>query len=245
MNTIALVTRTSLKNLIKKPLNVLLVLIPLILGLLAYYFFGVKFYEYLMSEGRAYIDQYIQAGSAWGKVVYYILAAILTVILFFVINWTFVICISLIASPFNDALSARIEKQLVGEIPKSGVKGPWQFIKKVVFVIFNEAKKILFIVFFASIGLIMSYIPILVPIGLTISGLLFAIQFLDFSWSRNDWSFSECFSDVRRHFFYYIISGVAFLVLVTLPVVNVFVPSLATSFYTTLWVKLNKDKFLV
>jgi CysZ protein len=222
--------------------NFIFALIPILIGLATYYFIGMELYQYVMGEGQALIErQFGASANEWSSFIYYALAIFFTIILYFFVNWTFVIFISIVASPFNDILSSRIEKMLTGQEMESVSESFSRMIKKVLWTVFNEIKKVLFIGFIAFIGLVLSYIPILTPLSLLISALLLAAQFIDYSWARNDLSLGKCISDLRNHLMSYTLMGVFFFFLVSIPFVNLIVPSLATSYFTTLWVRFNKD----
>ncbi len=232
--------KPSVQLLLSNRVNFLLALTPVFIGILVYSFLGMGFYNYVMGEGRAYLDTYITSNS-WNSFVYYIMAAFLTVVLFFVVNWSFVIFISILSSPFNDLLSGRIEKLLIGEnVPplSSSFKA---MLKNILWTIFNELKKILVIGFIAFCGFVLGYIPLLTPLSLIISALLIAAQFIDYSWSRNELKVNDCLMDLKKHFFQYTPMGVVFFFLISIPLINLLVPSLATSYFTVLWVKLNKQ----
>lgn len=231
--------KPSISFILKDPVNFLFALIPVLIGLAAYYFVGMNFYEYVMREGQAYINSYIQAESTWGAIVYYVLAAVLTVILFFVVNWTFVIFVSIIASPFNDMLSSRIEKKMLGQKLETLSESFGRMIRKILWTLWNEVKKILVIVVIASIGLVFSYIPFLTPISFLISALLLASQFIDYSWSRHNYTIGKILSDLRKNVFSYTLMGVVFFVFVSIPLLNILVPPLATSYFTVLFLELN------
>ena len=93
---------------------------------------------------------------------------------------------------------------------------------------------------FIILSLIFGYIPILTPISILITVLLLAMGFIDYSWSRHDISFSDCKIDLRRNFLSYAIGGGVFMVIVSVPIINIIVPSLATSYFTVLWIKNNE-----
>ncbi len=232
----------SIKLITSDKVNFCLASIPIFIGMAVYYFLGMSFYEYVMGEGRAYIDSHFNQASNWGSFVYYAMAIVLTVILYFVVNWSFVIFISILSSPFNDLLSARIEKLIIGQPMEDIGTSLKKMVGKVFWTLFNELKKVFFIGSIAVIGFVLSYIPFLTPFSLIISALLLAIQFIDYSWARHDLSFGSCLSDVRRNFVGYTLMGIVFFFLVSIPLLNLIVPSFATSYFTVLWVKLNNNE---
>ncbi|MCT4643283.1 MAG: EI24 domain-containing protein [Bacteriovoracaceae bacterium] len=239
MKNVFLTFRPSLDQITKNKINLILAIIPIILGGFLYYKFGSWFYSTIMDYGQNLINDYVSQGTM-GSIVYYILATLVTVLLFLLVNWTFVLSVSVIASPFNDMLSSRIEKQLQGK-ELEGVSDTFkQLILKSIKTILNEVKKISFILTLSIIAFVLGYFPILAPISILINVILLSVSFIDYSWSRNDISFKECRKDIRKNILGYSISGGFFFVLVSIPLVNLVVPPLATSFYTVLWVKNNE-----
>mgnify|MGYP002623013809 FL=1 len=245
MNLVISNIKPSIKILVSNKANALLALAPIFIGILAYYFLGLYFYEFFVNKGTSYINSQFQQQGDWSSYIYYVLAILLTIILYFVVNWTFIIFVSVIASPFNDLLSARIEKQIMGSELTPMSESLRASLKKIFWTIGNEIKKVFFIGFIAFIGIVLSYIPFLTPLSLVISALLLSSQFLDYSWARNELSLSNCIDDLRRNFFYYGLMGFIFFFVISIPIVNLIVPPLATSFFTILWVKLNKKEGLV
>ncbi|MCO4754179.1 MAG: hypothetical protein KC478_06840, partial [Bacteriovoracaceae bacterium] len=88
--------RPSFKNITKDKVNFVMALIPVLIGIALYYFLGSWIYESATTAGKDLIDQYISQDNL-GAVVYWFAAAILTVMLFFLVNWTFVLVVTLIA----------------------------------------------------------------------------------------------------------------------------------------------------
>lgn len=226
----------AFKNITKDKINFLLALIPVTIGLVLYYFLGSWIYETVLGAGQELIEQYISKDT-WSSVFYYIAAALLSVMLFFLVNWTFVLIVALIASPFNDILSMRIEKKMKGEANLE--LGPTfsRLLSRLFFTLFNEIKKILFIVILSAFSFMFGYIPILAPIGVFFAVVLLAVEFLDYSWSRHDMKFKDCVRDLKRYLPGYSFGAAFFFMLVSVPLLNLIVPALATSYFTTLWVK--------
>lgn len=234
---------TSLKpasgQIFKDKINMLLALVPVIIGILLYFFLGTWLYGSVMDQGQIMIKEYVSEG-AMGTFVYYIVAAILTIMMYFLVNWTFVIIVATIASPFNDMLSKRIEKILEGKQPDSLQQTFKEMTKNLVATLFNELKKISFIICLSLLALVMGFFPFLTPLSVFLSILLLSIQFLDYSWARHDLAFGKCVNDIRRNVVGYAIGGAFFFVIVSIPVVNLIVPPLATSYFTILWMKNNE-----
>lgn len=227
---------TAFSYLVKNKINFVLMLIPVIMGILLYVFLGSFFYESAMELGNQYVEEYLGNGTK-GSIAYYAMATVLTVLLFFIVNWTFVLVVSILASPFNDILSERIEKLHNGqELVNIGSSLSSRF-GRLPAILFNELKKITFIISLVFLSLLLSIIPLLSPITIILSILLLCIEFVDYSWSRHQMSFSDCLKDLKGNLFGYLFGGGLFFAMVSIPFINLFVPSMATSFFTVFWVK--------
>ena len=79
------------------------------MGLALYFFLGAKLYQLVMVYGRGKIEGFIGDGSG-ASFVYWALFILFMATLFFVVNWTFVMVVSVLPAPFNDAISARVER---------------------------------------------------------------------------------------------------------------------------------------
>jgi CysZ protein len=233
--------KPSIGMVFKNKVNFVLSLIPMMMGILLYWFAGTKVYESTMGWGKELIDKYITEGT-WSSVVYYLVATILTIMLFFVVNWTFVLVVAVIASPFNDVMSGRIEKLLNGQQPLSLADSFTQIGKNLFKTLFNEIKKVSLIITLTIISMVFGYIPILTPISVFIAIMLLAWEFLDYSWGRHKLTFGSCVKDMRQNLLDYALGGAFFFIIVSIPVVNLLVPPLATSYFTTLWVKNNENR---
>lgn len=220
----------SLSLLKEDKVILLLSFIPILIGLVAYYYLGNLIYVDLLDWGKNFVAEKI-SNSEWLSYISWIFTAILTVILYFLVSWTFVLFVSIIASPFNDIISGRIEKRLLGR-PSPNFNSE-KFFKRVITVLINESKKILLIIFLSILSFVIGFF--FPPLAFIISALLLAISFLDYAWSRKDLSFGDCVVSLRRSFFTYLISGCAFMTLVSVPILNLFVLPFAVIYYSVLF----------
>ncbi len=229
----------ALRLITRDPVNLFLAVVPTAIALFLYFiliafvfkradYFSVLLMDYLPSQ---------DAASIIGK----ILTAILILFVFLVMSWTFVIVVGLIASPFNSMLSSRIETILagkaVGEDRKKTLKEMSQGLGR---TFKNEIKKLVFIVLMAAFAFVLNFFPLFYPVGIFLVAVLLAVQFVDYSWSRHEMGAGACFSDVLRNIIPYSASGFLFLLLVTIPIINAFIPAVATSYFTVLWLKRQK-----
>lgn len=224
----------AFKMIFKDPVNLLLSIFPTIIALALYFFTIATVWrnsDRLVATFRGYIYTADQA-TLLAKV----LTGILIVFLFFVMSWTFVIVVGIIAAPFNSALSSRIEKKLVQQNLLPGQEETFTKMKMSLGTTFkNELKKLVFIAVVAVAAFFFNLFPLFYPVGVLLIAILLTVQFVDYSWSRNDIHFGACLKDVLKNILPYAISGFIFVLLVGIPVLNAFVPALATSYFTVLW----------
>lgn len=224
----------AFKMILKDPVNLLLSLFPTVIALALYFFTIITCYrqsDRLAALFRGYIESPDQA-----NFMARVLTAVLIIFIFFVMSWTFVIVVGIIAAPFNSMLSARIEKKLVQHVADSNKAETMQKIKQSLGQTFkNEFKKLIFIGVVAIVAFLLNFFPLFYPIGIFLVAVLLSVQFIDYSWSRHEMHFGACLKDVTKNILPYSVSGFVFLLLVTVPIVNAFVPAFATSYYTVLW----------
>lgn len=213
---------------------ILLSLIPILVGGALYYWLGSWMYGDVLAWGNQWVKEAI-SNDSWGNVISWMVGIVMTVVLYFVISWTFVLVISIIASPFNDVISSRVERAILGKTEQNVSESFAQMFGRIFRILWNEVKKISFIIILSMIGFLISLIPFLVPVSVVISATLLAIGFLDYSWSRHDFTFSQCFSDIRASFLSYMLGGVVFLFLIAVPILNLFLLPFAVVYFTVLY----------
>ncbi len=226
----------ALKMIFTDPINFMLAIVPTVLALAVYILSIVGIYhnsDRFVSTFRGYIYTADQA-----TVLAKILTGILIVFIFFLMSWTFVMVVGILAAPFNSLLSSRIEK-ILGHKPVTEDKSKsWREMMDGLGQTFkNEFKKILFIILMGAMAFVLNLFPLFYPVGLFIMSVLVAIQFVDYSWSRHEIKFGSCMGDVLKNILPYSLSGFLFLLLVTIPLINTLVPAFATSYYTVLWLQ--------
>lgn len=218
---------------------ILLGCFPTLIGTILYLVGGSYYYNYFTGWGKAYIEQSVSQGT-FGSIVYYLLVAILTVLLFFIVNWTFVLIVTILASPFNDAISARIEKHLGGEALESISLTFKNIFKLGLGVIFNESKKVSLIIFLSILAAIFGLIPILGFVSVILSALLISVEFLDYNWGRHRLTFKKCKNDLFKNGHIYGTAGLFFMFLLSIPFLNLVVLPFAVMYYSTLWFHVRK-----
>lgn len=201
-------------------------LIPILIGFLCYYFIGSYVFTDLFEVGRDYIKQHFEVTGWVSNLIY----GLLVIFFSLFVNFSFFIFISIISGPFNDVISALVaSKYRTKESENSEFES---MIKRLPQIIKNETQKILFLIGLSVLNIILSFFA--PPIAVLVAALLFAISFLDYSWSRSELSLKSCFNDLRRGFLSYLLGGLIFLFLVSIPILNLFFLPLAVVFFTVI-----------
>lgn len=236
--------RLSYQLLWRDKVSLLLSLIPIGLGVLIMVSVGHIFYGELTQYGQKLVEEYISNDSA-GKFFGYFFTLLFSVMMYFIVSWSFVLMVSIIASPFNDLLSQRLEKQLLKqELPSLGESLSSSF-PKILATILNEIKKVSFVLGLSALAFFIGLFPLLAPLSLAIGAIVIACEFLDFSWSRHDLALKECRKSLRANFLAYLLGGVFFMIIIAIPFVGIIVPSWGTSFFTVLWVRNNEHRYKI
>ncbi len=235
-NVISLFKR-SFGYIFKDPVNLVFTLIPVTLGIVIYSYGFYHLYDFVMGWLKGYLEGMASSDSWWMGPVLFLIKVILTILCFFLVNWTFVLIVSAIASPFNDLISERIEKKIKG-IKLDGIGSNFsKLFSRMFFTIFNELKKILFIGLLTLLALIFGYVPILTPFAFALTFLLVSIQFVDYTWARHNLPFRSCVSDVTKNIWHYLTAGALYFFFINIPLINLFIPALATAHYTQFYNK--------
>ena len=227
----------ALKHLFKDPINLFLFILPSMIAMLLYAVLVGFVQTKGMGMAEMLISKYVISKNA-GLILYYIIQGLLIFLMFILVNWTFVLCLGILAAPFNDMISARIEKKMRGGVVDPNRSNTMSAVfSRFGKTIVNECKKLVVILTFTLLASILNFVPILIPVAVVILALLMSAQYLDYSWSRHDWGAGKCFKDILGNVFTNLLSGLIFLVLIAVPFINVLVPAVATSYYTVLWNK--------
>lgn len=232
MNNVISLFKKSFGFIFKDRVNFIFTMIPVLIGLAIYSFGFYHLYDFVMGWLKSYLEQMVNPDSFWLDILYFFIKIILTVLCFFLVNWTFVLIVSSIASPFNDLISERIEKKMKGVQLESLAKNFSKLFSRFFFTIFNELKKVLFIGTLTILALIFGYIPLLTPIAFCITFILVSVQFVDYTWSRHNLSFRNCLADLIKNVWHYLIAGGLYFFFINIPLLNLFIPALATAHYT-------------
>ncbi|MCB9060253.1 MAG: EI24 domain-containing protein [Halobacteriovoraceae bacterium] len=211
-------------------------LVPIVIGFAFYFFLGWWIVGPVFDWGESFIAKYISAEILSGFF-YYLMVGIVTVGLYFIVSWTFVLVVSMLASPFNDFISERVEKKISGKEPPGLGDSFSSILSNLPGVISNEIKKVFVVLILTAIAFIAGLFPILVPVSIIITALLLSFSFLDYSWSRNHVPMSSCFGFLKKNFVMNSFSGLLFQVLFMIPVLNIFSIPFAVVYFTVMFTR--------
>ena len=221
--------KTAIEMLKKDKVAILLSLLPVIIGFTILWLVSEWFF--IEMKGR-FLQQFTPK---WDNPFLEGVAVTLLAVLYYVFpltNFLFVLVVSIIASPFNDLLSARMARQL-GESEKTDNAS--NFLKRWLKAWLNELKKIVFFGCLSLFSILLGFLfPPFMLLVVAFSSLLLAANFIDYSWSRQERPFSECLREVRKNFWSYGLSGFLFLSAFSLPIINIFLVPYAVIYYTIL-----------
>ncbi|MBG07143.1 MAG: hypothetical protein CME68_00155 [Halobacteriovoraceae bacterium] len=224
-------------NLFKKDKVILMLsLVPIGIGSILYYFLG----HWVLVNVLQKINTWIQGlfSGDVGSIIYYIIFFIFSIIFIFLINWTFVLVVAIISSPFNDFISDRVEKKITNKLEGDSIFSLKSLLKNGLKVLLNEVKKVLFIFLISMFVIFIDFlIPFLAPIGLVLSSFLMSSQLLDYSWSRHEYPLKKCLDALKREWLLYSISGFLFMFLFTITILNLIFLPIGVIYYTVLFCK--------
>ena len=214
----------ALKMLKGDKLAIALSLFPIIIGgaifyFSAYFIFGAIDDHMLAEFGPSVVK--------WGKALFLILLGI-------AFNFSFIFVVSLVATPFNDILSSRVEKKMEEKEDKSRINFASSCLRGL--------KRFAFLAMAGLVIGLLGFFPILAPLVIVLSGLMLSANFLDYSWGRHDFSLKQCFGDIRNNFLDYGLAGLIFFFAMSIPLMGIFLLPYGVVYYTVLFIKREREK---
>lgn len=221
------------------------VLMPLLINILVFsgaIYFGVGQFETLMAWVQSKIPSlpdwlsWLQQGLEW---ILWPLFILLVVILVF---YTFTLVANLIAAPFNGLLAEKVELHLSGK-PLDGGGGMKQAMRQLLPTLFDEVRKILYVLVWAVPFLIIALVvPVVGPIiWFLFTAWTLTLQYADFPMGNNKLRFRDMRKRLRGRLFLSMGFGAATAGLTMVPVLNFIVMPSAVAGATAMWVdKLKK-----
>lgn len=211
---------------VKHPRLMAYAMIPLIINVIL---FTVFFYLSL-NRFSGWLERLLPSGEAWYWVALtYLLTIILAVVLLIIIVFTFTVVANILASPFNDALSARTESLRLGH-KTSTPFSLMGILKEAGRTVVEELKKLLFYLLVIGLLFLLNFIPIMgqilyVGLGAAFTILWIGLSFLDYALARHEYRFGGKLRFVRRHFGSVLGYGAGVFLGLLIPVFNlVFIP---------------------
>lgn len=168
-----------------------LAIMPMLINVLIFagFFFSFNYFLY----DWIYSAVFIETDQAWYlDAIYWLAGALLFIISLLVVFFGFVAIGLIVAAPFNDFLSAAVERKLTGEITETKMA----LMELVIFIVKNESKKIAIILAIQILIALISFIPgvgqiifaILTPIFL---GMVMAFEFTGYTLDRRGFTFAD------------------------------------------------------
>ncbi len=215
----------------------MLSLLPILLGAI---FYGLGGYL-LFSEALPWIKEIIRSfldAPDIGLPISYLLTILLSVFFYLMMNWTFLIFVSLISCPFNDYICRKINSIM---IPNKLMDDKITFAK-IKAIVINELKKMSLILIISISSMVIGFIPILTPLSFILAAILLSSSFLDYSWSNKDLSFRQCVRFIASNLWLIILTGVIFIFFMSIPLLNLVVFPFAVIYYSVLFIKIEEDE---
>ena len=163
--------------------------IPLVIGVLLYIYMGkllfMDFLNFLRVQGEIYLGS-----GKLNATVYYVVMALLVVCSYFIVGWTFVLSVSILAAPFNSWLSGRVITLIGGG---SGQKQKPGFFS----LVWSELKKVTLIVTLSLGAMIIAFIPFGAPISFVLSAFLVFHKLLRLSLECAELGWKEIVKEIK------------------------------------------------
>jgi len=200
--------------------------IPIIINTVLF----IVFFYFSLSYFNRWLEALLPQEQAWYWVALtYLLTVILILILLIIIVFTFTVLANLLASPFNDALSARTETLALGL--QSGEPFSLKaIVREIGRTIIEELKKI--VLFLGTLALIslLNLVPVLGQVlSMVLGGLLtilwLGLSFLDYALARHGYRLGAKIKFIRRNLLPVFGYGLGVFAGLLVPVLNLaFIP---------------------
>jgi len=173
------------------------------------------------------------------SVLMWVLWPIFTALLMLIVFFTFSIIANILAAPFNGALAEAVEINLSGKTPPSF---SWQqVVKDAPKMIFNEIRKLVYLLIWVIPLLILSFIPVLNIVSpvlwVLFSSWVLALDYHDYPMGNHQLLFREQRGILRQKRSLALGFGLATLGATMIPIVNFFVIPAAVAGATALFVE--------
>lgn len=152
-----------------------------------------------------------------------------SVFVYFLVSWSFVLVVGLLAAPFNDFISAAT----VNAVCKKKDARP-----SVSILYFMRLLLKRFMIFFIFISLLFTSFALglfFPPLALIASCVVMSVTFLDYSWARDKRSLDYCLGDLKTGSINYFIASVVLLFVMGIPLVNLVAIPFAVVVFTLIY----------
>ena len=210
---------SSIKMIKEDKVLLFLSMMPVFIGIFLYAILGGWIYTSVIPWGTEYTQSLFDTewlGSALG----WIVQGLIFILFLFITNWTFVLIVGVLASPFNDLIVQRVQRKIKGEELLSLGQSFSTITSRISFTVFNEVKKLFVILSLSFVSLLLNFIPVLSILSILVQSILLSVNYLDYVWSLNDLSLKECFSSYKKNFLAYTLIGFGMFFLINVPVLN-------------------------
>ena len=205
----------AIKMIKEDKILLLLSLIPIVIGIGVYVALGSWLYTSFIPTGVDWVQDKISLD--WlGSFFSWVIKGLFFILFGGLANYTFVLVVSLFASPFNDMIVDRVMKKQQGLEPSLELSFK-ETMKRLPKTLINELKKISLIVVLSIFSLVLSFIPFMAIVSFFIQVILLSVTFLDYYWSRKNLSVRECVSDFKKNFTFNFLTGLIFFGLLLVP----------------------------
>ncbi len=211
-----------------KKINLLWAILPFFFGIILYLGFGAFLFSQLQFIVTDVLD--VRFVNEWiSGITFVSLGLLVAIVVYFLFNWFFLLCVFFLSYPFHRMVSLNTEKQLLTE---TVVYPPFSFSS-----LKNEASKILLNLVLTVMIFVVALIPMLTPLAVIGSAILISLQFVDYVWSRHNYNLQECIHDLKKYFLNYVGMGFLSLLIFAIPVINVMMMPILVSSFTVMFYK--------
>ncbi len=211
--------------------------IPVCIGVIFYSFLGHWIYTDVLKYVQGLVSGYTGDGGMLSTALYWILGVLLTVGVYFLVSWTFILVISILAGPFNDIIAERILH--ANNIKVASTFSTHGIIKGLSKVLYFELKKFVVIITLTLSAFVMGIFPILTPIAIILNIMVFVSNFYSFSWSHLHTPVRTMISSLFKNIIKNLLFGAPLLFLTMIPFVNLLVYPYCVVFFTQYWIDHN------
>ena len=187
----------------------------------------------------AWLMGYIPEWLGFLEQILWVLFALLALLL---VAFTFGIAVNLVAAPFNALLSEAVEASSLGKPQQQTEASVWSEVKR---ALLREFAKLGYYLPRAVLLLLASVIPLTSPIApvlwFVFGAWMMAIQFLDYPMDNHRVSFNDMRSRLARQRWRTLGFGMAVLVALMIPVLNLLVVPAAVAGATLLWLDHHRN----